>query len=153
MDNLNSNLLLKIAEIFLKKYVPTEHNKIESKDFEKHKANLYRFFKDFSNHVDDYQVWRLVCRIKIILQENVSEIKEAKMNEILSLQKINWHVHLETCDLVERAMIELINLIESQGSDTKEAAKGVTRPKLESLISNEERAFFKTNAMIIEETF
>ena len=76
------------------------------------------------------------------------------MNEIRSLQKINWHVHLETCDLVERAMIELVHLIESNGSETKEVEEGQPeRPKVETQISNEERAFMKTNAMIIEDTF
>ena len=58
---------------------------MEKEQFLKHKNNLYKFFKDFSNCIDDYQVWRLVCRIKIILKEELQEIKEAKMNEIRSL--------------------------------------------------------------------
>lgn len=51
-------------------------------------------------------------------------------------------------------MIELVNLIESNGIETKEVAEGQPeRPKVETMISNEERAFMKTNAMIIEDTF
>lgn len=56
------------------------------------------------------------------------------MNEIRALQKINWHVELETCELVERAVCELVKILDSHG------------------MSNEERAFVKTTAMTVENT-
>ena len=56
------------------------------------------------------------------------------MNEIRALQKINWHVELGTCELVERAVCELVKILDANG------------------MSNEERAFVKTTAMTIENT-
>ena len=56
------------------------------------------------------------------------------MNEIRALQKINWHAELETCELVERAVCELVKILETAG------------------MTNEDRAFIKTTAMTVEET-
>jgi len=53
--------------------------------FVKHKAQLYKFYSEFSNKINDYRVWRLICRIKQVLQEPVAEAIEAKKNEIRSL--------------------------------------------------------------------
>ena len=58
------------------------------------------------------------------------------MNEVRSLQKINWNVELEQCKLVERAVCEFVNLHE----DDSEMAK-------------EEKAFVRTTTIAIEECF
>lgn len=55
-------------------------------------------------------MWRLFARIKQQLGESLDEIKECKLHEIRSLQRINWHVELDQCKLVERAIIELVEL-------------------------------------------
>jgi len=56
-------------------------------------------------------VWRLLARLKQTLGETVSEVKECKMSEIRSLQKINWQVDLDQCKLVERAICELVDIM------------------------------------------
>ena len=83
LEGLNNTLLLKIAEIWLNKYC--NNPDLTQEEFLKHKRNLFSFFKDFSNNIDDYNVWRLVAKIKQLLEEPVDDIKEAKMNEIRSL--------------------------------------------------------------------
>lgn len=100
--------------------------------FTKHKRALYKFFADFSNKINDFRVWRLICRIKTVLQEPSSMVIEAKRNEIRSLQKPGWHVELEVVEFVERALIELVELLEKDA------------------LSNEDRAFVKTTAIAIE---
>ena len=79
---------------------------------DRHKARLFDFYKDFSNCINDYQVWRLLSRVKAELGEAFSEVKSCKMSEIRSLQKVNWNVELEQCGLVERAICELAQLFE-----------------------------------------
>lgn len=69
-----------------------------------------------------------------MLQEKPEDIKEAKMNEIRALQKVNWNVDIEVCELVERAVCELMKIVETAGMD------------------NEDRAFIKTTAMAVEDT-
>ena len=88
LEGLNNTLLLKIAEIWLNNYC--NNPKITEVDFAKHKRNLYNFFKDFSNRINDYNVYRLMCKTKQLLQEDIEDIKEQKMNEIRALQRINW---------------------------------------------------------------
>ena len=56
------------------------------------------------------------------------------MNEIRALQKINWNVQIERCELVERAICELVGILETTG------------------MNNEDRAFIKTTAMTVEDT-
>lgn len=68
------------------------------------------------------------------LGEPVPEIKACKMSEIRSLMKINWHVELDQCKLVERAVCDLVELLGNTSEMTKE-----------------ERAFIKTTAMTVEE--
>ena len=36
-------------------------------------------------------------------------VKDIKMKEIRAIMGINWHVEIETCELVERTLIELVN--------------------------------------------
>ena len=131
-EGLNNTLLLKITEVWLGRYC--NQPGMQPAEFIKHKKNLYAFFKEFTENVQDYNVWRLIARIRQMLQEPIDQIKEAKMNEIRALQKINWHVEIETCELVERAVCELMKILEAHG------------------MSNEERAFVKTTAMTIEDT-
>jgi hypothetical protein len=40
--------------------------------------------------VRDWQIWRLIGRIKSVLQEPKAEIKDLKYKEIKSLMVINW---------------------------------------------------------------
>lgn len=129
LDGLNGQLLLKISEIFLDKYVDKEDVTLET--FLKHKAYLYKFFGDFSNKINDFRVWRLICRIKQVLKEPLPEVAEAKKNEIRSLQKPGWNVELEVVENVERALIELVQMLDPH-------------------FSNEEAAFIKTTAVAIE---
>ena len=53
----------------------------------------------------------MLARLKQTLGETVSEVKECKMSEIRSLQKINWQVDLDQCKLVERAICELVDIM------------------------------------------
>lgn len=67
------------------------------------------------------------------MNEPLEEIKECKLKEIRSLQKINWQVEIQTCETLERALIELVKIFE------------------QSSASSEERAFVKTTAIAIQE--
>ena len=89
-EGLNAPLLLQIADLWLKKYA--EDDSLDETTFLRHKTNLYNFFKDFSNHVNDHRVHRLVCRIKQMLGEPAAEVKEYKLKEMRALQCINWQV-------------------------------------------------------------
>ena len=124
--------MIKLTEIFLNKY--TEKAGLSKNESLRHKKHLFAFFKDFSNCINDYQVWRLFARVKAELGEPVADIKVCKMSEIRSLMKINWHVELNECKKVERAVCDLVELL----GDTDEMTK-------------EERAFIKTTAMSVEE--
>ena len=48
------------------------------------------------------------------LKEPFSVVKDIKMKEIRAIMGINWHVEIETCELVERTLIELVNDIFSK---------------------------------------
>jgi len=55
------------------------------------KKQLYSFFDEYTDKVaKDWQVWRLIGRIKGILKETPLEVKELKLKEIRSLMIINW---------------------------------------------------------------
>ena len=62
-------------------------------------------------------------------------MKECKMSEIRALQKVGWHVDLEQCKLVERAVCELVNLASENGQD----------------LTKEEKAFVRVTVLAIEE--
>lgn len=90
-DNLNAALLLQITTAFLGNYAvcPKDDTRPEAEKQQdiaeklaRHKPYLYKFYKNFQEHISDHQVWRLVCRIKGMLKEDPQEIKEAKMAEI-----------------------------------------------------------------------
>jgi len=102
-------------------------------DYMKHKTHLYKFFNQYTEKVNDYQVWKLIGRIKTILKEPLRDIIATKKSELISLQKAGWNVELAIVELVERALIDLVTLLEK---DT---------------ITNEERAYIKTTAIAIEQ--
>ena len=52
---------------------------------DRHKARLFEFYRDFSNSINDYQVWRLLSRVKNELGEAFADVKSCKMSEIRSL--------------------------------------------------------------------
>ena len=83
LEGLNSTLLLKISEIWLNNYV--NKSDMATTEFLRHKGALYDFFKLYTDHIHDYNVWRLISRVKQMLQEPPAEVKEAKMNEIRAL--------------------------------------------------------------------
>ena len=85
--------MLQLTEIFLSRY--TEEAGLTRVESDKHKGRLFEFFKDFSNCIHDYKVWRLLSRIKSELGEAFTEVKSCKMSEIRSLQEINWSVDLD----------------------------------------------------------
>lgn len=136
LDGLNGPLLVKIAELFLQKYAGDD-SKLSEAEFQRHKKNLYGFFKDFSNHINDHNVHRLVWRIKIALNESAEDIKEYKLKEIRAIMCANWQVQPKQCELIERAVCELHELFESK----------------QIKASNEERAFVKTIAIAVEDCF
>jgi len=107
---------------------------MSTEEFIRHKKQLYNFFLAYSSRIHDSNIWRLIARIKGMLQEKPTVVKEAKMNEIRCLQKINWNVELETCELVERAVCELMKINEEAGMD------------------DEDKAFIKTIAIAVEDT-
>lgn len=88
LDGLNSQLLVKIAELFLSKYA--EDDKMAESDFLRHKKRLFEFFKHFSNQINDYNVHRLVWRVKVTLGEPIEEVKDYKFKELRSLMCVNW---------------------------------------------------------------
>lgn len=98
---------------------------------------MYGFFKDFSNHINDHNVHRLVWRIKIALNESASDVKEYKLKELRALMCVNWQVQLKECELIERAICELHELFESKQIEA----------------TNEERAFIRTTAIAVEDCF
>ncbi|CDW87054.1 tetratricopeptide repeat protein 27 [Stylonychia lemnae] len=88
-DRLNVGLMLKICDVFLKNYVAKAGTPFE--EFNIAKKQLYAFFDDYTEKVaKDWQVWRLICRIKSILKESHENIKSIKLKEIRALQNINW---------------------------------------------------------------
>lgn len=68
----------------------------------------------------DYKIWRLIGRVKSSLKEPIEEIKELKLKEVRCLMKINWHVEIETLELVESTLVELVNDIFSKCEASEE---------------------------------
>jgi len=73
LDGLNNSLLVKIAELFLQKYANNDN--MPQSEYLRHKERLFEFFKYFSNHINDYNVHRLVWRVKLTLGETLIEVK------------------------------------------------------------------------------
>jgi len=67
---------------------------ISKEDFLRHKAMLYQFYDFLLDKKNDYQIWRLVGRIKAILREPSTMIKDLKVKELKSLMKPNWNIQL-----------------------------------------------------------
>jgi hypothetical protein len=118
--------MMKISDCFIKKFLDgvvleddpnrmDEENtkKITAVEFNRHRHQLYRFYQDVTEKVSDYKIWRLIGRVKGSLKEPIEEIKEIKMKEIRCLMKINWHVEIETMEIVERTLAELVKDIYS----------------------------------------
>lgn len=61
--------------------------------------------------IQDYKFWKLIGRVKHSLGEDIKEVKEIKLKEINALMKINWHVELETCELIETSIGEMVERI------------------------------------------
>lgn len=124
-------MLMRISELFINKYANDADLQIET--FLKHKQQLYKFYAEFSDKINDYRVWRLIARIKSLLKEPLPAVIEVKKNEIRSLQKPGWNVNLEVVEFVERAIIDLVGLLEEADQ-----------------LTNEEKAFIRTTTIAIE---
>ena len=78
-------------------------------EFKRHKVQLYKFFDDITGKIaTDHKFWRLICRVKYNFEEDPAEVKELKLKEIRAIMKINWHVDISTCELVEKTLAELV---------------------------------------------
>ena len=106
LDSINAQLLLKISDCFIKRFVQNQaHDNDPDReelrgtpttmdDFLRHKAQLYRFYNDVTAKISDDKFWRLICRVKSSLKEPIEEVKAVKMKELNCLMKINWHTDL-----------------------------------------------------------
>lgn len=111
--------MLKISDCFIKKFIKNEtheqdpdrnHSQPTSMvDFKRHKAQLYKFYDNVTEKMSDYKFWRLICRIKGGFGEPAEEVKGLKLKEINCLMKIHWFNDIETCELVERTLSELVD--------------------------------------------
>lgn len=82
-ERLNVQLMLKICDVFLKNFVAKA---VPDDEYKVAKKQLYLFFSDYTEKVaKDYQVWRLIGRIKGILKETPEVVKELKLKEIRAL--------------------------------------------------------------------
>ena len=88
-ERLNVNLMLKICNVFLQNFVAKEN--VSQDEIRLSKKQLYSFFHDYTEKVaKDWQVWRLIGRIKSIMKEDADEVKELKLKEIRALMTIGW---------------------------------------------------------------
>jgi hypothetical protein len=71
VERINASMMLRICDVFLKVYVAQATVADLSKDeFLVHKRQLYTFFNEYTEKVaKDWQVWRLIGRIKSVLRE------------------------------------------------------------------------------------
>ena len=90
-----------------------EKGEAVAKNMALHKPYLYKFIKNFQEHISDHQIWRMVWRIKTTFKEDPTEVKEAKINEINAMCKTNWSVQLDVCEVVEKSVIELIQMFDA----------------------------------------
>jgi hypothetical protein len=55
------------------------------------KRQLYSFFDEYTEKIArDWQIWRLIGRIKSVLKESHVVVKDIKLKEIRSLMVIGW---------------------------------------------------------------
>lgn len=100
--------MLKICDVFLKSYV-IKQEEIPLEEFKVHKRQLYQFFDEYTNKIaKDWQVWRLIGRIKTVLKEPYEEVKELKLKEIRALMAIGWENEIDTCEKIERSLGEIM---------------------------------------------
>jgi hypothetical protein len=90
-----------------------------------HKRQLYSFFDDYTERVPkDWQVWRLLGRIKGVLREPFDPaLKDCKYREVRSLMVIGWENQIETCEKVERSIQELVKMHSEAGIGMTEEEK------------------------------
>ena len=148
LESINASLLLKISDVFIKRYIQNQVHEadpdrdegggappVAMDEFLRHKSQLYHFYDQVTEKISDYKIWRLICRVKGSLKEPIEEVKQLKMKELNCMMKISWNVDIETCELVERTLGELINDFFSKCPP-----------------SEEEKSFVRNTAMIIEQT-
>ena len=80
--------------------------------------------------ISDYKFWRLICRVKKSLREDMSEVKELKFKEIRCLMKVGWNIEIAICEQLEKTLNELINDIFVEIPATEEERQFVTTTAL-----------------------
>lgn len=97
IERLNAGLLVRVCDVFLKNYVSnrlkvTEEERKEAQEsLTVNKRQLYKFFDEYtSQKPQDWQVWRLLCRMKGVLKEPTEEVKDLKLKEVKALQIGGW---------------------------------------------------------------
>ena len=82
------------------------------------KRQLYTFFDEYTEKIaKDWQIWRLICRIKSVLREPFESIKELKFKEIRSLMIIDWENQIDNCEKIERSLQELMKIYSDAGKE------------------------------------
>eukprot|EP00347_Sterkiella_histriomuscorum_P015302 403357539 len=131
-ERLNVNLMLKICDVFLKNYIA--RGDVKPEEYQVAKRQLYSFFDEYTEKVaKDWQVWRLIGRIKGILKEGHEVVKDLKLKEIRALMNINWENNIEQCEKVERSLDEFLKM------------------KASGVITNEEKVFARNTVQTIEQ--
>ena len=124
-EHLDHILMAKICECFIGKFIKNKVHELDpdadaklnepcsEADFKRHKAQLYKFFDQYTEKISDYRVWRLIYQVKRSLAEPMETVKELKLKEIRGIMHINWQTDIATCELVEKTLGELISEVYS----------------------------------------
>lgn len=154
LEMINGNLMLRLTDCFVTRYVknqihPNDPARLDEGvvetigkpltviEFDRHKQQLYKLYNKVTDKVNDYKIWRLIGRLKSQVGEPIEEIKEIKLKELRAIMKINWEVEVETCELVEKTLGELVDDI---------------FPKLEGGPSDAHKIYVNNTAMVIAKT-
>ena len=130
LEIINGSLIFKVSDCFVKRFVDGELHpndpdrnfavNTNAKELLRHKAQLYKFYDRVTAKVNDFRIWQCVGRVKMVLQEPMSEIKELKMKELRAMMIINWKVDIDICKVVEKTLEDLVKNIFSKIDPTEE---------------------------------
>ena len=125
MERLNASMMLRICDVFLKSFVAQATvADLQKEDFLVNKRQLYTFFDEYTEKIaKDWQIWRLIGRIKSVLRETFEEIKDLKFKEIRSLMIIDWEHQIDNCEKIERSLQELMKIYSDNGKEPNEDEK------------------------------
>ena len=119
IERVNASMMLRICDVFLKSYVATATiADLSKEEFLVNKRQLYTFFDEYTEKIaKDWQVWRLICRIKGILREPFDVVKDIKYKEIRSLMIIDWENQIDNCEKIEICLEELMKMFKDAGKE------------------------------------